>query len=196
MTSESMPEIVVGDLRIRQEASHPNVLATNMVGENLGASLTSFVFTNPDGCVLLAGLYEFEDGSALFRGIEKIAGPEPYSRVLQAGRVEVQKWGDDLYSSRIRALKSVTGDHPNLAGLTWEELAKLAEVQNAQTLLKEYGAISLGTAGEIISVTNKNKNQLAMTYPRADVRSLAVMWGITRVTAIAKKFGMQGYQGQ
>ena len=186
----------IGELSIDPQNKLPQVLARNMNGEEVLATITPFMFTNPDGCVLLAGLYEFADETALFGGIELINGPEQYRRAIQAGRVEVQKWKNDQYSSRIKAFKSESGEHPSLASLTWDELAKLANVKNAQDLLRDYGAVALGTAGEIISVTNKTRNQLAMTYPVTDVRSLALMWGVTRITAIAKKFGSKGYQGQ
>jgi len=189
-------KIELNDLVIQKQADQVRSLAANMLGEKVEATITSFVFTNDEGCVLLAGLHEFDDGTALFSGIELINGPAPYQRAIQAGRVEVKDWQDDQYSSRIKVFKSESGEHPNLAGLTWDDFSKLADVADVQTLLREYGAVALGTAGDILAVANRTKNQLAMTYPRGDIRSLAVMWGVTRITAIAKKFGSTGYAGQ
>ena len=189
-------ELEIGDLKIEQQSDQVENQARNMVGEKIPATITPFMFRNQEGCVLLAGLHEFEDGTALFAGMNLISGPEKYARAVQAGRVEVQKHANEQYSSRIKVFKSSNGDHPTLASLSWVELSKLAGVQNFQDELKKYGAEEFGTAEEILGVMNKTRNQLAMIYPQNDIRSLVIMWGVTRINALAVNFGTQGFQGQ
>jgi len=192
----NLMKITLGNLKIEQQPEITKSVAANAARDKVSVEITSFVFTNAEGCSLLAGFHNFDDGTAMFAGISLISGPDKYRRAVEAGRSTVETWGKDQLSARVRAFKHLSGDRPTLAQISVEEFASLAGDKNIHEFLTSFGATGLGTAGQLIGVTNKSQKQLAITFPRDDLRSLAIMWGITRINSIEQKFGLVNLEPQ
>lgn len=192
----NLMNISLGNLSIEQQSGITKSVTSNTAREEMSVEITSFMFTNSEGCSLLAGFHNFEDGTAMFAGISLISGPDKYRRAVEAGRSTVEPWGNDQLSARVRAFKHLSVDRPSLAQISIEEFASLSGEKSIRDFLTNSGASGLGTAGQLIGVTNKSQNQLAITFPRDDLRSLAIMWGITRINAIEKKFGLMNLEPQ
>ena len=156
-----------------------------------GSRLLAYMMT-PDGGNVHVGYTKWSDGKSDLCGIVKVAGPEAYSRATAAGRMTVTEMDKDKRSVRLRALRYADSDRATLANVTWEQLNILLK-SSAQEMLKEHGAIELGTAEEILDVTNKTRNQLAMTFNESDLRPAFAAFALTRIIPLMENFGMEQF---
>ena len=187
-------EIELGSISIQQLPELTQTLARDLNREELPAEVTSFIFKDDAGCVLLGGLFKFEKSQPHFQGIELLSGPDLYRRATQAGRMAVEPHGKGNYACRLRALKINNGEYASLSNVTASELKTLAEDSNFYETLKNHGALEIGTAEQILSTSGPTRNQLAMIFPESDLRSLAIAWGVTRISALAKRFGTAEFE--
>ena len=93
------------------------------------------------------------------------------------------------FSVRLQALRYKEPGRANLASITWDELNKLLGA-SATEMLKSFGATELGTAEQILNVSNKTKNQLAMIYPNDCSEAAFAAYALTRVLPLMKNYGI------
>jgi hypothetical protein len=122
-------------------------------------------------------------------GLVKVSGPDVYERLTKAGRMQVAATSSGHNSVRLKALRYKEPGHAILASISWDDLNKLLE-SNASEMLKSFGAIDLGTAEEILNVTNKTKNQLAMVSPQGNHEAMFAAYALTRILPLMKNYGL------
>ena len=180
----------VGPVSIEITESFQACRGKSMGGEEEldGQRLLAYMRT-PDGGDIHVGFTKWADGLADVVGLVKVSGPDVFERLTKAGRMQVAPTSSGHNSIRLKALRYKEPGHANLASITWDDLNKLLD-SNASEMLKSFGAIDLGTAEEILNVTNKTKNQLAMVSPQGNHEALFAAYALTRVMPLMKNFGI------
>lgn len=180
----------VGPVSIEINESFQSCRGKPMGGEEEldGQRLLAYLRT-PDGGDIHVGFTKWADGLADIVGLVKVSGPDVYERLTKAGRMQVAPTSSEHNSVRLQALRYKEPGRANLASITWDDLNKLLE-SNASEMLKSYGAVELGTAEEILNVTNKTKNQLAMISPQGNHEALFAAYALTRILPLMKNFGI------
>jgi hypothetical protein len=153
-----------------------------------GKRLLAYMRT-PDGGDIHVGFTKWADGLADVVGLVKVSGPDVYERLTKAGRMQVAATNTGHHSVRLQALRYKEPGRANLASVTWDDLNKLLD-SNASEILKSFGAIELGTAEEILNVTNRTRNQLAMVSPQGNHEALFAAYALTRILPLMKNFGI------
>jgi hypothetical protein len=153
-----------------------------------GKRLLAYMRT-PDGGDIHVGFNEWSNGKADLVGLIKVSGPDVYDRLTRAGRMQVASTISGDTSVRLQALRYKEPGRANLASITWDDLNKLLE-SSASEMLKNFGAIDLGTAGDILGVTNNTRNQLAMTCAGDNHEPLFAAYALTRVLPLMKNYGI------
>ena len=153
-----------------------------------GVRLLSYMRT-PDGGDIHVGFTKWSNGQADLVGLAKVSGPDVYERLTRAGRMQVATTISGQYSVRLQALRYKEPGRANLASITWDELNKLLGA-SATEMLKSFGATELGTAEQILNVSNKTKNQLAMIYPNDCSEAAFAAYALTRVLPLMKNYGI------
>lgn len=187
-----MTEFVVGDCTVTLDADWVDIQESPGRGlpEISGKALQA-TYSTTDGGFLRAAFVVLSDETMVMKGMSLIDGPAKYSRLVQAGRMEVVFHGKDSYSCRVRAMRFGPTGRQNLAGITWEEINSLTG-SNSRNQLMELGAKEIGRAGDILQIASGSLNQEAMIFPKDDLRSLFAVWGMTRVIPVMKDFGRDG----
>ena len=182
--------IQVGPVSIEITESFQSCRGKSMGGEEEldGKRLLAYMRT-PDGGDLHVGFTKWADGLADVVGLVKGSGPNVYERLTKAGRMQVAPTSSGHNSVRLKALRYKEPGHANLASITWNDLNTLLG-SNATEMLKSFGAIELGTAEEILNVTNKTKNQLAMVSAQGNHEALFAAYALTRILPLMKNFGI------
>jgi len=153
-----------------------------------GKRLLAYMRT-PDGGDIHVGFTEWENGQADVVGLVKVSGPDVYERLTKAGRMQVAATSSGDNSVRLQALRYKEPGRANLASITWDDLNKLLE-SSASEMLKSFGAIDLGTAEEILGVTNQTKNQLSMICARNNHEAMFAAYALTRILPLMKNYGI------
>ena len=153
-----------------------------------GVRLLSYMRT-PDGGDIHVGFTKWSNGQADVVGLAKVSGPDVYERLTRAGRMQVATTISGQFSVRLQALRYKEPGRANLASITWDELNKLLGA-SATEMLKSFGATELGTAEQILNVSNKTKNQLAMIYPNDCSEAAFAAYALTRVLPLMKNYGI------
>jgi len=143
----------------------------------------------PDGGDIHVGFTEWSDGQADVVGLVKVSGPDVYDRLSKAGRMQVGFTNAGHNSVRLQALRYKEPDRANLASINWEDLNRLLG-SSATEMLKSFGAIDLGTAEEILDVTNRTRNQLAMVFPRDHHQAVFAAYALTRILPLMNNYGI------
>ena len=187
-----MSDIVIGECTVVVDENWVEIKEAPGRGlpEIEGLALQA-TYSTTDGGFLRAAFVVLSDGTMVMKGMALLDGPSKYSRLVQAGRMEVVPFGEDSYSCRVRAMRFGATGRQNLAGVSWDELNGLI-AGNAKSLLSTHGASEFGRAGEILNVTSGSVNQEAMLFPKDDPRALFAVWGMTRVIPVMKDFGRDG----
>ena len=182
--------IQVGPVSIEITESFQACRGKPMGGEEEldGQRLLAYMRT-PDGGDIHVGFTKWADGLADIVGLVKVSGPDVYERLTKAGRMQVAATSSGHNSVRLKALRYKEPGHAILASISWDDLNKLLE-SNASEMLKSFGAIDLGTAEEILNVTNKTKNQLAMVSPQGNHEAMFAAYALTRILPLMKNYGL------
>lgn len=182
--------IFVGPIEVETHDHFQNCRGKSIGGvdEIAGTRLLSYIRT-PDGGDIHVGFTKWDDGLADIVGLVKVSGPDVYERLTKAGRMQVAATSSGHNSVRLQALRYKEPGRANLASITWDDLDKLLG-SNASEMLKSFGAIELGTAEEILNVTNRTRNQLAMVSPQGNHDSLFAAYALTRILPLMKNYGI------
>jgi hypothetical protein len=182
--------IQVGPVSIEINSNFQPCRGKPMVGDTEldGKRLLAYMRT-PDGGDIHVGFTEWSDGQTDVVGLAKVSGPDVYDRLTKAGRMQVASTSSGNNSVRLQALRYKEPGHANLASITWEDLNSLLG-SNATEMLKSFGAIDLGTAGEILDVTNRTRNQLAMIFPGDQHQAVFAAYALTRILPLMKNYGI------
>jgi hypothetical protein len=153
-----------------------------------GQRLLAYMRT-PDGGDIHVGYTKWSDGSSDLVGLVKVSGPDVYDRLTHAGRMQVATTNSRDYSVRLQALRYKEPGHANLASITWDDMNKLLG-SSASEMLKSFGATELGSAEEILNVSNRTRNQLAMICPQGNHEALFAAYALTRILPLMKNYGL------
>jgi hypothetical protein len=153
-----------------------------------GKRLLAYMRT-PDGGDIHVGFTKWSDGQTDVVGLVKVSGPDVYDRLTKAGRMQVANTSSGDNSVRLQALRYKEPGRANLAAIIWEDLNMLLG-SKAQEMLKSFGAIDLGTAEQILDVTNNTRNQLAMIFPRDQHQAVFAAYALTRILPLMKNYGI------
>lgn len=106
------------------------------------------------------------------------------------GRLAISTAGENEVF-QLRAMKyNKASKKANLAGVSLEKLSEWAQT-DIIALLKEYGAIEVGTKEQLIGEDNKTKNILSVLIPKGNNIAVAVAFTVTRVLAIMHDYGLE-----
>ena len=180
----------VGPIEVEIQESFQKCLGKSIGGVDVieGSRLIGYIRT-PDGGDIHVGYTKWADGTSDIVGLVKISGPDVYERATKAGRMPVAIESTNQVSVRLQALRYKEPGRANLAFITWEELNKLLGA-NASELLSTLGATELGTAEEILGVTNNKRNQLAMICSPDSYEALFGAFALTRILPLLKNYGL------
>ena len=153
-----------------------------------GKRLLAYMRT-PEGGDIHVGFTEWANGKADVVGLVKVSGPDVYDRLTHAGRMQVAPTSSGENSVRLQALRYREPGKANLASITWDDLNTLLE-SSAAEMLKSFGAIELGTAEQILDVTNNTRNQLAMIFQHGHHEAAFAAYALTRILPLMKNYGI------
>jgi hypothetical protein len=169
-------------------AGKPMTLHVDAPEEQLG-TVNKFRVTTTDQLDYVFGIVQWPNANPEVIFFEDVDGESKYESLTHAGRLGILPNFGDFWLLELRAMKyNQEAKKTNLAGALIENLDKFVD-GDAEQVLKEHGALAIGTREELVGETNKKRNQLAMTCKVGDIEAVAVAFTITRVLAIMKDYG-------
>lgn len=178
--------ISIGSFEIRVLDQDDQVLdkPIGATEEQLGKRFLALL-TGPDEIQLELGLTEFKAFDGEVKTVDHGTAPLPYSRLTHGCRMTVFR-EKEFNWSELRFAKLDENLWSNLAMTDANFLSKLLALSFESTLI-EYGAIKVGTRGDVLKDVNNRRNQLCVTYP-VDNRVLPfVAYVLTRPMALLKQ---------
>ena len=169
-------------------AGKPMALHADAPEEQLG-TVNKFRVTTTDQLDYVFGIVQWPNANPEVIFFEDVDGESKYEPLTHAGRLGILPSFGDFWLLELRAMKyNQEAKKTNLAGALIENLNTFVD-GDAEHVLKEHGAIAIGTREQLVGETNKKRNQLAMTCKVGDIEPVAVAFTITRVLAIMKDYG-------
>jgi hypothetical protein len=169
-------------------AGKPMALHSDSPDEQLGV-VNKFRVTTTDQLDFVFGVVRWPEANPEVIFFEAIDGESKYESLTHAGRLGVLPNFGDFWLFDLRAMKyNQVTKKTNLAGAVVEKLDVFVDGDSIQ-VLKNHGALGIGTREQLVGETNKKRNQLAMTCKVDDIEAVAVAFTVTRVLAIMKDYG-------
>lgn len=191
-------QFTIGTVTVTMPATWTEIQGKSMDRENTDTQMGQAAIataTTLDGLILQFALCEWADGSKDMRTLAKIQGPSSYDRLVSAGRMAIESFGEAQLSGRVRAMKinAEKRQYATLADVSWPDLSSLLEL-DARNLVSDLGPVKFGTAEQLLGSTNRNRLQEAVLVDRSNLAPLYAVWVITRIIAVMKNFGDEGVE--
>ena len=150
--------------------------------------VSKFRVTTTDGLNMIFGLVYWPHATLEVRHLETLTKSK-YERLENAGKLGVSQSQGGVWLAELRAMKYAAKEHATLNSASLEELSSMLEA-DAESLLKEHGALRIGTRSEIAADTSTRKNYLSFTCDIGNETGVAVAFTLTRVLPIMYDFGL------
>lgn len=149
-----------------------------------------FRITTTDDLDIVISVITWPHASPEVKLTEWIDGLSKYERLRNAGRLGVITEFAPGWLAELRVMKHKDRDsRSNLMKSSWTELALVLE-SDPKELLRNNGALALGTREEIAADTENRRDYIAMRCQEGDTTALAVAYTLTRVLAIMHDLGL------
>jgi hypothetical protein len=153
-------------------------------------SVTMFRVRTSDELDIQYGIVSWQEANREVTLVEWHSGDTKYDSLKKGtGRLALSSAGvNEVF--QLRAMKyNTTSKKANLANVTIEDLNVWAQTDLVE-LLKNHGALRVGTKEELTGEDNKTKSILSALVPSGNVEAVAIAFTVTRIMAIMYDYGL------
>lgn len=152
-----------------------------------GKALASLL-SGPEGLLMQVAYVKLAEGSENVLATKKISGPERFQNIVIRHRMGVRTIRDHKYAE----ISITVLEQDDLAGRKQCDLAEWSRVCNldVEAILKESGALQIGTREAIEGCDSRRKNYLSVKFELDDYRTPVIVWALSKAVPVYLQYGL------